>query len=44
MNKLRDLGDCAFGLILIAVTFAIGYGFMGMIFEQAAVAAALPMG
>lgn len=41
MNRLRDAGDCAFGLLLIAVTFAVGYGAMGMIFEQAALASAL---
>lgn len=40
IKQLRDLGDCAFGLVLVAVTFAIGYGAMGMIFEQAAVASA----
>lgn len=44
MNKLRDVGDCAFGLLLIAVTFAVGYGFMGMLFQQASVAAVLPVG
>ncbi len=41
MNKMRDAGDCMVGLLLIAVTFAIGYGAMGMVFEQAAVASAL---
>ncbi len=41
MLKLRELGDCAFGVVLLAVTFALGYGFMGMLFEQAALASAL---
>lgn len=42
MNKLRDAGDCLFGLLLIAVTFALGYGVMSTIFQQAYMVAALP--
>jgi len=41
MNKLRNTGDCLFGLLLVGVTFAVGYGAMSMVFEQAAMASVL---
>ena len=41
MNQPSDAGDCIFGLILIAVTFALGYGAMGVLFAHAAIASGL---
>lgn len=40
MNKHRDAGDCALGLLLVAVSVALGYGAMSMIFSQATIATA----
>jgi hypothetical protein len=41
MKRLREAGDCAFGLILIGITFALGYGLMATVFNQTVLAASL---